>query len=140
VKEKIIKRTFNWLPVIIWALLIFKFSSGSVPKASPDYWQDFAVKKFGHILLFGILAVFLYRGFLSENIDKKKAALWSVVLSTLYGASDEFHQSFTGGREARIRDVFFDGIGASIFVYITYKFLQKLPKKVQSFLVKAGLI
>lgn len=139
-KEKIFKKVFNWLPVLIWTLLIFKFSSGSIPKASPDYWQDFAVKKFGHILLFGILAVFLYRGFLSENMDKKKAAIWSIALSTLYGASDEFHQSFTQGREGRIRDIVFDGVGASIFIFVTYNFLQKLPKKVQSILVKTGLL
>lgn len=139
-KEKIIKKAYNWLPVLIWTLLIFKLSSGSVPKASADYWQDFAVKKFGHILLFGILAVFLYRGLLSENTGKKKAAIWSIILSTLYGASDEFHQGFTQGREGRVRDIFFDGTGAGIFIYIVYNFLQKLPKKVQSILVKTGLI
>lgn len=121
-------------------LLIFRFSSGSVPSASPFYWQDFAFKKFGHILLFGGLAVFYYRALIGEGVNKKKAVIMAFFLSTLYGMSDEFHQSFIQGREARVRDVIIDAIGASIFGYFVYYLLPKMPKKIKMLGEYCGLI
>ena len=123
VKTKIIKFLSLWLPVALWAALIFKFSSGIVPIASQIYWQDFAVKKIGHFLLFGVLAVLIYRGLIGQGLSRKEATIWAVVTAFLYGATDEFHQMFTQGREARIRDVFIDGIGASFFTFLTDKFV-----------------
>ncbi len=129
-KQKILSQTSLWLPVILWMALIFHFSSGTVPIASTVYWQDFSVKKTGHMLLFGALAILIYRGLVGEGIDKKKALVWAIALSTFYGATDEFHQMFTQGRESRLRDVFIDGVGASIFTFLVYKILPKMPKEV----------
>lgn len=138
-KAEFFKKISLWLPPILWILIIFNFSSGSIPKASPVYWQDFAIKKIGHILLFGILATLIYRGLIGENVERKRSGIISVIISTLYGASDEFHQSFIQGREARIRDIIFDSLGATLFIYIIYNFLQSLPKKVQSVLEQVGI-
>jgi VanZ family protein len=139
VKKKIIRFLNLWLPVILWAALIFKFSSGTVPTASSVYWQDFAVKKTGHVLLFGALAGLIYRGLIGEGLSRKKAAIWAVLLAFFYGGTDEFHQMFTQDREARVRDVFIDGIGATIVIYFVYQFLPKFPKKFQTFLLKFGV-
>ena len=138
-KKKILKFLDLWLPVVLWAGLIFKFSSGSIPIASPVYWQDFVVKKTGHFLLFGVLAVLIYRGLIGQGLSRKKAAAWAVIMAFFYGATDEFHQMFTQGREARIRDVFIDGIGAGVIVYSIYEFLPKLSKKAQVFLLEFGI-
>lgn len=108
--------------------------------ASPIFWADFAVKKTGHILLFGILSLLLYRGLRGEGLDSKKAAIFAVILTVFYGATDEFHQMYTQGREARIRDVFIDGLGAIFFTGVLYYFLPKLPKKVQSMLKEMDII
>ena len=115
---KILRQVSLWLPPLLWMALIFKFSSGSIPSASTVYWQDFAVKKFGHVILFGALAVLIYRGLVGNGMDKKKAAIWAIILATFYGLTDELHQMFTQGREARIRDVLIDGVGASIFIFV----------------------
>jgi VanZ family protein len=139
VKTKIIKFLNLWLPVILWAALIFKFSSGTVPSASQIYWQDFAVKKVGHFLLFGALAVFIYRGLIGQGLSRKKAAIWAVALTFFYGATDEFHQMFTQGRESRVRDVMIDGIGAGVIIFYIYRFLPKLPKKIQIFFLQFGI-
>jgi VanZ family protein len=138
-KNKIIKFLSLWLPPILWALLIFKFSSGTIPVASPVYWQDFVVKKTGHVLLFGALALLVYRGLIGEGINRKKAAFLAIAMAFLYGASDEFHQMFTQGREARVRDAIIDGAGAIVMIYLTYHFLPRLPKKVQKFLLKFNI-
>lgn len=129
-----------WLPPLLWAILIFRFSSGNVPLASDIYWQDFAVKKTGHILLFGFLAVLFYRALIGQQISRKKALILSVVLATLYGASDEYHQMFTQGREARVRDVFFDFFGAMAASFFLYRILPKTTGKIKIYLMKINLI
>jgi VanZ family protein len=139
VKRKIFRFLSLWIPVIFWAGLIFKFSSGTIPSASNIYWQDFAVKKFGHFLLFGGLAVLTYRALVGQGMSRKKAAIWSVLVSFFYGGTDEYHQMFTQGREARVRDVLIDGFGAGIIIYIIYRLLPKFPKKIQKFLLQLGI-
>lgn len=139
-KKRILKLVSLWAPPVLWALLIFRFSSGTVPVASPVYWQDFAVKKTGHVLLFGTLAVFIYRGLLGQGLEKRKAAIWAVILATFYGATDEFHQMFTQGRESRVRDIFFDGFGGIGFVGLIYYFLPKLPKELKMLAANLGLL
>lgn len=42
------------------------------------------------------------------------ALLFAIIIGTLYGASDEFHQSFVPGRTASIYDLFADSIGLMI--------------------------
>jgi len=139
VKSGILKFLSLWLPPILWAGLIFKFSSGMVPIASPIYWQDFAFKKMGHVLLFGALAILVYRALVGLGLSRRKAAIWAVGVTFLYGATDEFHQMFTQGREARVRDAFIDGIGAAVVIYFIYWFLPRLPKKFQLFLLQFGI-
>lgn len=139
-KGKFFKKLSLWLPPILWAALIFHFSSGKVFVASTIYWQDFTVKKIGHTLLFGFLAILVYRGLRGEGVSAKNAVIWAIIISTLYGATDEYHQLFTQGREARVRDVFIDGIGATVFTFFVYWLLPKLSKKLKIYSEKLGLI
>ena len=138
-KKKVIKLLNLWLPVVLWAALIYKFSSGIIPTASQVYWQDFAVKKVGHFLLFGVLAVLIYRGLIGQGVARKNAALLAVLLAFMYGATDEYHQMFTQGREARVRDVIIDGVGAGIVIFFIYSVLPGLPKKFRTFLLQFGI-
>lgn len=139
-KDKIIRRLSLWAPPILWAYLIFHFSSGKIPIASAVQWQDFAVKKTGHVLLFGFLAILLYRSLRGEGLSRLKAAVWSVAIASFYGGTDEFHQMFTQGRESRVRDVFIDAAGATLAVYLTYYLLPKLPKELKILAGKFDLI
>ena len=122
-----------WLPPITLAAIIFKLSSGMVPKASADYWTDFAAKKLAHVTFYGVLAILIFRALKAHGLSTKKAAIWAVVIATLYGGTDEIHQHFTQGRESRLRDVGFDGVGAIIAMYFTIKILPKLPKEIVDF-------
>ncbi len=138
--NKFLFRLGLWLPPIAWAALIFRFSSGSVFVASKVYWQDFIVKKIGHVLLFGALATLTFRALVGEGVPKKKAAIWAVVFATFYGTTDEFHQSFTQGRDASPRDVLIDAGGSALVIYIVYKFLPILPKKIRVYFEELNLI
>lgn len=134
--KKILRFLSLWLPPLLWAAMIFKFSSGRVPMASQVYWQDFMVKKTGHVILFSTLSVLIYRGLIGGGVNRKKAAILAVVISLLYGASDEFHQMYTQGREARVRDVLIDGTGAGLVMFVIYRFIGKLPKGLRDILLE----
>lgn len=138
-KEKALKFLNLWLPVIFWAGIIFKLSSGAVPQASTQFWPNFAFMKSAHIFFFGFLALLFYRALRGEGLSAKQSAMWATIFTIFYGISDEFHQMFTQGREAKVRDMIFDGIGAFVMTHLIYWFLPKFPKKVQDFLVKLGI-
>ena len=123
-----------WLPPILWGLIIFSFSSLQVGSSNDIYWKDFVIKKTAHVVEYAILAVLLYRAMIGSDVEKKKAIIFSMLIVSLYGFTDEFHQSFTPGREPRIRDVIIDTIGGALGVLTFCKVLEKYPKWKEKFL------
>ena len=123
-----------WLPPILWGLIIFSFSSLQVGSSNEIYWKDFVIKKTAHVVEYAILAVLLYRAMIGSDVEKKKAIIFSMLIVSLYGFTDEFHQSFTPGREPRIRDVIIDTIGGALGVLTFSKVLEKYPKWKEKFL------
>jgi len=117
-----------WYPPIIWGLIIFTFSAQTTPSTSSVQWQDFSVKKFAHVVEYSIFAMLIFRGLYNSGIKLKKALLISFLFPVLYAVTDEFHQSFTPGREPHIRDVIFDTIGAGISILTIWKYLPTAPK------------
>jgi VanZ family protein len=139
--KKLISNFFVfWLPPLIWAFVIFYISSGSVPKAGPTYWVDFAIKKAAHLLEYAIFAILFYRAFKNSGWGKSQSVTIALFLAILYGATDELHQLFTPGRESRIRDVIFDTIGAGAGLYLIWKLLPKMPKRLRVWAEKLHLI
>jgi VanZ family protein len=120
-------RQFNalflrWLPVVVWAGLIFTFSAQSDLRFAQADAVDFVVRKAGHMLVFGVLAVLLWRALTSSGIDR--AIVWSLALTAAYAGSDEFHQSFTTGRHASPVDVGIDSAGALIALLVLVAWLR----------------
>jgi VanZ family protein len=135
--KKIIK---YWLPVALWALVIFSFSSYSVGSSNQIYWKDFVIKKAAHVIEYAILTALTYRALKVYGLKSRNAALWAIFMSVVYGATDEYHQSFTPGREPRLRDVFFDTIGAVFSIYAIWNWAGKLPKKFHLFFKNLEII
>lgn len=104
-----------WVPVVIWCGVIFGFSSLQINKGVNFSWLDFVVKKTAHVTEYAILYWLVYRA-LSEKGKKASKKCFAVALAFafLYAMSDEWHQTFTPGREGTLRDVGFDTIGALI--------------------------
>lgn len=121
-REKIPSKISSWAPPLLWAIVIFLFSSLSIHPATQIYWQDFLIKKTAHVVEYGILAILLYRALRREGVSQANAGLIAILVAIVYGASDEFHQGFTPGREPRVRDVAFDTIGAIGGVYLCKKY------------------
>ena len=108
-------RVAAWLPVIGWAALIFAFSAQPNLRFVPDAGLDFVVRKAGHIGVFGILALLLWRALAGTTAWRRPWA-WALALAVLYAATDEFHQGFVAGRHESAVDVGIDAAGAIIAV------------------------
>lgn len=81
-------------------------------------WINFVIRKATHLTAFGILAFFLFK---SLEIYRYSFVL-SWVITFLYAATDEYHQSFMPGRTSSFKDVLIDGCGALIALSLTYLF------------------
>ena len=120
-KRQVRKKIELWMPVLIWAGVIFGFSSMSINKEADFSWLDFEVKKSAHVVEYADLYFLLFRAWSSkwEKTDKK-ILIWSMVVAVLYALSDEWHQTFVPGREGTFRDGGFDSFGV-LFSYIHVK-------------------
>ena len=105
---------WNWLPVVLWAALIFAFSAQPNLRFASEEGLDFIVRKAGHMFVFGVLAVLIWRALTLGWRPSVPAMPLSWLLAAAYAASDEFHQSFTAGRQPSPVDVGIDSLGALV--------------------------
>jgi VanZ family protein len=115
-------------------MMVAIFAFSSIPsKTMPNFGVvDFLVKKGGHALGYGLLALAYLRGLKgkgNEVVSRQLFIAW--VLATLYSATDEFHQSFVPGRYPSAFDVLIDTVGAATALMIPQKLLQ-LKKRSES--------
>ena len=95
----------HWLPVLLWAGLIFALSSIPSLGTGLGTW-DTILRKGAHVTEYIVLSFLLARAF-----EREAPAL---ALGVLYAASDEFHQAFVRGRHASPVDVAIDTVGLLI--------------------------
>jgi VanZ family protein len=91
-----------WLPVLLWAGLIFALSSIPNLGTGLGTW-DLLLRKAAHMTEYAVLALLLVRA-----VGHEAPAL---ALGVVYAASDEVHQSFVRGRHASPVDVAIDTVG-----------------------------
>lgn len=103
----------GWLPTFLYAGLIFFMSS--IPSDElPGLGLDMSLL---HIAEFFILSYLIYRAFTKEKMDIRYAFLLAIVISTLYGVTDELHQLFVPGRQFSFFDMTFNFIGSSLILF-----------------------
>jgi len=147
VKKALNSPIFSWLLVILWAGLIFLISSSSDPYAllpakvfqwiSKSLFQGIQLTKvvglLGHIVQFGILAVLLVHALAWPEALSPKHVWLSIILSALYGLTDEIHQLFVPGRAFQWVDVLVDGLGIllGLSLYVFFQFLRPKSQEQQ---------
>lgn len=113
------------MPAVVVMLIIFTVSSQPSGRL-PDFdWADKIVKKGGHMLGYGLLALSYWYAF--AWVGNKRWLAW--FLACLYACTDEFHQSFVPGRHSSLWDILiFDNLGAMISLWLAGRyFKQKRP-------------
>jgi len=105
-----------WFPVFIYCLLIFMQSSYPSPESVPDLPY---IDKLLHIAVYALLGALFLRAFKTLRIQHnlKLVMILSILLSSLYGISDEIHQHFVPFRNADFMDALADMIGSVGGVY-----------------------
>jgi len=109
-----------WVPVILYAGLIFTISSFPLP---PPKVEIPFIDKFIHLVEYGILGFLFYRALRASRLAKQVFIL-AIIFSILYALSDEIHQYFVPGREFDLWDIAADSLGA-ILVAVYLKHSKK---------------
>jgi VanZ family protein len=105
-----------WLPVLLWAGLIFALSSVPDLGTGLGGW-DLVLRKFGHAAEFAVLGALLARAL--------HRGLPAFAVGVLYGVSDEVHQTFVTGRTGSALDVAIDAVGVAVGVVIWLRFVRR---------------
>ncbi len=129
-----------WLPVFIWAGIIFFFSSRPTTAVSDIHWKDFIFKKTAHVVEYAIFTTLLFRALKESSLSRLRASYYSILIAIIYGLSDEFHQNFTPGREPKMRDLIFDTTGILLAIFIILKYLPKAPEKIRFWAKRLQLV
>ena len=117
-----------WVPVLVWLGLIFIGSSiGNVPRVG-DETTDGLAHRVAHVLEFAVLGGLLLRALSKGNAITKREVIGVMIISGLYGASDEFHQRFTPGRSSEGLSVLFDVTGSALGVWLYRQWKQRTVK------------
>ncbi len=110
---------FLWGPVLFFACIVFIGSSLSHPLDKNPFSH---FDKFAHLSEYGLFALLLFRA-LNGTLSKSSfllLALITVLITTGYGASDEFHQHFVPGRTSDVRDLAADGLGSVLAMTVVF--------------------
>jgi VanZ family protein len=94
-----------WVPVVVWAAVIFAFSSIPSLSSGLGVW-DLVLRKLAHMAEYAILGALLLRA-----LERPLAAFAAAVA---YAATDELHQHFVRGRHASALDVGIDAAGVAL--------------------------
>ena len=101
-----------WVPVALHALLIWIVSSISNPDFVPVADVPFQDKGV-HFLVYGVFALLFAHAALETWPRRPLLAVFvlALVVTVLWGALDEVHQSFVPGRDSDPLDVLADALG-----------------------------
>jgi VanZ family protein len=102
-----------WMPPLLWAALIFTLSAQSNP---PSPGPAFPLKdKLAHLALYAVLGCLLTRALRrAHGMTLPRAAPLAIILAAIYGAADEWHQSFVALRTPSFGDWLADVCGAAL--------------------------
>ncbi|HHV11241.1 MAG TPA: VanZ family protein [Clostridiales bacterium] len=157
----------SWIPAVIVMVIIFAFSSkpavssneSSLTIASQllvayentaqvqfDEGQrdeiletiNFFVRKGSHFCEYALLAVTLAFHLYFCGFRKGRLFFLPVILSAIYAATDEFHQTFVPGRSGQLGDVLIDTTGAvagMLFFFLVLRIYNALGSKWAKFKV-----
>jgi VanZ family protein len=114
---------FYLLPAVGYAALILALSSSSldIEGLRPVFEYD----KLLHLVEYYILGYLLMRVFTTSPVSflAENAVLATILVGTLYGASDEIHQYFVPGRDCSLLDFLFDAAGVGLAA-VTFSFVR----------------
>jgi VanZ family protein len=120
------RRLLLWGPPIVYMAIIFGFSSQSdpLPALTEHVWD-----KLLHVAEYAGLAFLLGRALVGEGLGYLSACVLAVVMTSGYGASDEYHQLFVPMRSSDVRDWAADTLGAAAGAVAYVSTVSRPPRR-----------
>jgi VanZ family protein len=106
-----LRRLTAWLPPLVYMAVIFAVSAQ--PNPLPEVTARVSDKVL-HLVEYSGLAALLVRALTREGWGWRDAMLAAIVMTSLYGASDEYHQAFVPNRSPAVSDWVADSLGALV--------------------------
>ena len=111
------QRCVRLLVLVAWmALITFWSGQGNLPidqgivADNLHGWQH----RVAHLVAYGLLGLLARWAF----DGSARATLWAILVTSAFGAVDEWHQSFTPGRRAAVDDWALDTLSAALAIYV----------------------
>jgi VanZ family protein len=111
----LLRRPDLWLPPLVLMGLIYLFSAQPSLDSGLG-WIDMVGRKLIHFGEYALLC-FLWWRLLRTAVPDRRAALLAFLVSCLYAATDELHQSFVNGRNGTPVDWLIDSAGAAVAAF-----------------------
>lgn len=114
--SKILDFTF----LILYCLFIYWLSDQASLKPPIDFGFDYQDKLY-HAGAYFVMGFLAWQSFKHRVNSPIILALLSIAFCSLYGLSDEWHQSFIAGRESDSADWLADTLGSALAVGLLYQ-------------------
>ena len=105
------RRLISWLPPLVYMAVIFAVSAQ--PNPLPEVTARVSDKVL-HLVEYSGLAALFVRALTREGWGWRDAMLAAMVMTSLYGASDEYHQALVPNRQPAVSDWVADSLGALV--------------------------
>ena len=114
----------HWLPALAWAGVIFALSAQPGSRV-PGGWS---VE--GHLFVYAVLGSLVWWALGGRSTGVRGIVL-AIAIASLYGMSDEFHQSFVPQRNPDVLDWLIDTVGATAAVVAAYYLAGRRERQAQ---------
>jgi VanZ family protein len=120
-QTRLLQRAWLWLPPLALMAVIFQVSSqpDPLPAVTERVWD-----KALHLGAYAALGLLFFRAFRGEGAGWMAAAVLAFAATSAYGASDEWHQLSTPGRQPDLDDWMADTLGGAIGI-VTFGLVTK---------------
>ena len=126
----LLRKTCLWAPPILYAAIIFYLSSlpNPLPLLTAHVWD-----KWLHIVEYGGFSLLLCRALRGNRLRLWPSIILALIIASVYGATDEWHQFFVPGRVSDVFDWLADTIGgaAGSGLYVAASAMSPLPSMAQ---------
>ena len=115
------------LPLLLYLVLIFHMSSGPVSSPFLKRFPDYILHMTEYCGLYLLMFWALHEG--SQPLPRRGGYWLAMVLTILYGISDELHQSFVPTRDSSVIDVLSDSVGALLGILALVVFQRVISSR-----------
>lgn len=128
-----LRTTSRWLPLLVWIVVIFCFSTNAFSSAETSRIIIPALKfvfpfltpgqletghlicrKAGHLLEYFVLGILIWRAWILADAGPMRSTWLMLALILAIALSDEFHQLFVPSRTSALTDVGYDFLGGTL--------------------------